>query len=541
MLTTDEPLRVDEVAQTILQNSLLPVWRIPAETLVDIFLHLSDDEGIENIETKPWKSWVKVTHVCHYWREVALDNPLLWTHLPITLPKWTLRMLSLSKQAPLHIDCFPQHPTHFQALLRALEHMERIEYLAIYVGFGSDELSKLSLITPAPRLKCLRLLHGDCFVVRRLPDDLFSGQTPCLRAIALVGLCLDWASPIFSNLVEIDISYSNIRMHLYRNRALPSAEDMARILRNCPHLQSLQLIESLPRPTAPGLPILPPIPLPNLRRLVVEGPAPDCASFVKQITYPPTIALRLGCSECTFDNILGVLPIMCSYWGSKGGIQRPGLYLFTGWEGVQDTLVAVDRFPTLVDGTIPAGLEDPTGISLSGDDLLPSPRPSRALAEILHTMDCGPLRAIRMRGDKAIESNDWIVALRCAVNVHTIHVDGPTNMFGLVDALQQLTEPTENSTLGNFALFPNLHRIILEGIDFDTCSADSTALDEALLGMFICRHESKQSLELHVRRCHHVHRIVWETEDHVSKVFWDGRDDNEREEEREEREGDDDG
>jgi hypothetical protein len=64
------------------RNALSPVYKIPAELLVDIF-----------VECLPRWNEGEPTHrlacsqVCHQWRTVALSRPLLWTYMDLRYPK----------------------------------------------------------------------------------------------------------------------------------------------------------------------------------------------------------------------------------------------------------------------------------------------------------------------------------------------------------------------------------------------------------------------------------------------------------------------
>jgi hypothetical protein len=96
-------------------NLGLPVSRLPTDVLSQLFC------GIRDRYTAPLQSggssrkfgwgpgphkppWAVITQVCHTWREVAIQTPLLWTHIILLDSrdvKWAKEMLPLSKQCPL--------------------------------------------------------------------------------------------------------------------------------------------------------------------------------------------------------------------------------------------------------------------------------------------------------------------------------------------------------------------------------------------------------------------------------------------------------
>ena len=63
------------------RNTLVPISRLPTETLVEIFslLPIVDDS-----EYVPHLASICVTHVYRQWREIALHSPYLWNHINFT-------------------------------------------------------------------------------------------------------------------------------------------------------------------------------------------------------------------------------------------------------------------------------------------------------------------------------------------------------------------------------------------------------------------------------------------------------------------------
>ncbi|PSR72236.1 hypothetical protein PHLCEN_2v11828 [Hermanssonia centrifuga] len=174
---------------------------LPAELLLDIFHHLAthhySDWSLQHhaeptysrAALTPVYSWVRVTAVCKRWRAIALQCSALWSHIiPIATPS-TLRLLSLSKEAPLSVAYFDPraHPSQggsrhavtaaSSALGHTLQHIARIQRLELH--FRRFEVRDLSLLfstaTAAPMLSSLFL------------------TTPHISNITL--LCKDWVMP----------------------------------------------------------------------------------------------------------------------------------------------------------------------------------------------------------------------------------------------------------------------------------------------------------------------------------------------------------
>lgn len=109
---------VDSLRQ---QNSRAPISRLHPEILAIVFQHVRDacfaDRRLDD-SYRQRMDWVAVTHVCNWWRDVALHAPQLWTNIHISRVQhgWYTEMLHRSKQRKLKISVdlrpiqfFPSH------------------------------------------------------------------------------------------------------------------------------------------------------------------------------------------------------------------------------------------------------------------------------------------------------------------------------------------------------------------------------------------------------------------------------------------------
>ncbi|KAH8097063.1 hypothetical protein BXZ70DRAFT_309220 [Cristinia sonorae] len=86
------------------KSSPSPLFDLPPELLGQIFVE------IRNVKTHGNRfSWLKVSHVCSYWRKVALCTAILWRDITIVLPKhwvngYVQEILPRTADAPLRVD-----------------------------------------------------------------------------------------------------------------------------------------------------------------------------------------------------------------------------------------------------------------------------------------------------------------------------------------------------------------------------------------------------------------------------------------------------
>ncbi|EMD39952.1 hypothetical protein CERSUDRAFT_112189 [Gelatoporia subvermispora B] len=225
---------------------------------------------------------ILVSHVCHRWREVALDTPALWTTIDFEeaepFPK-SKAYLERSKGAPLaiSIDCcededddedeagddeeqLERHP-ELERLKKIAEiiiphvwHWRTFELMVSDYRIMHLALAQLGRCPSAPMLEGLLLYHYDDnddieeFPFQHLREQnfvLFNNNAPKLTHVVLWGVHLNWTQSTFlSNLLELELHY-----HAFDVR--PSYRDFARILKDSPNLNELSLVASGPA----GLPV----------------------------------------------------------------------------------------------------------------------------------------------------------------------------------------------------------------------------------------------------------------------------------------------
>lgn len=317
-------------------NSLSPICStFPSELLAEVFAYLSLSEkpgpyfmtrSLRRSPTRAVLGWIKVTHVCRHWRNVALDYSSLWGNISYEIgPKWTKLMMERAKAAPLTLKQRMRMDTQRAADLGEPQfissRMSQMEELELY-GHPVDlrKIMRELQNKAAPRLKtlslrCIHHANVPAHLMLHLEDGLFSGgNTPRLRTVIFKNCRFSWTSPLLSNLTYLAIYQDKfvslfilfrllIEAFLYIRRSPippPTVDELLSVLGNLPQLESLSLensIPSYPMPRNPANCIVPSRPrtvvLPGLALLYLDGDHFDCLSLLQSLSFPPYIDVSI--------------------------------------------------------------------------------------------------------------------------------------------------------------------------------------------------------------------------------------------------------
>ena len=153
------------------------------------------------------KETIKLTHVCHNWRELFTSRPSLWNRLDCVDVDKTCAYLERSKSSPLEISLKGGNtPDRTDALRLVGPHVDRIKSLAA-IGAWEDVLSDI-----VPYFSCPVPLLEHLSIVIRAPNfstldrALFNGDLSSVRTLELEGVVtgLPWRNP--SNLTSFSLS-----------------------------------------------------------------------------------------------------------------------------------------------------------------------------------------------------------------------------------------------------------------------------------------------------------------------------------------------
>ena len=292
-------------------NAMTKISRLPSELLSEIFVCCAQDYFKSYTDHKTHYSyyshhrgvpeWVRVAHICHAWREIALSTPRLWSFVPVTQRSIAEQLLLRSKKAPLSIAATHLgYNTDRKKVLETVFSEEMHRMRELFISGPSAQVYELcaKLTEPANMLCTLALSDGGDNYTQSssdlIPQNLFNSQLPRLRCLEIRRLVMRWDNPLLcsalTNLVIIQNSYRD---------AMGTFEQFISALESMPGLRSIELANAIPpTPAASGHPPSPrTIVLPHLRDINLGGSTIDCANFLCHLSPGVDIQLHLVCRE----------------------------------------------------------------------------------------------------------------------------------------------------------------------------------------------------------------------------------------------------
>ena len=313
LLAIDESIRVLKSRR----NALVPVSSLPTEVLTTIFILLHGpvaSSPFTRLKEKPdHLSLIRVTHVCHHWREIAINQPFFWRHVDFTTftSAGVAEILARSNTAPLllkaKVPIGHWTDTQFSAFRKALlAHVSHTCHLDISAEPFHLRKTLEVLVTPAPSLEYLSLtgIHGWLGGARvSIPDDLFDGATPRLTSLVLRNCDFSWKLPLLKGLKHLDI-------HSPFDR--PGLSDWLDMLVEMPQLITLTLHTATPLPPDASLSfdVERVVTLPSVVRLDLSTSARSCGLALAHLNLPALAQLCLAVDHCYPDanDVRQILP-----------------------------------------------------------------------------------------------------------------------------------------------------------------------------------------------------------------------------------------
>jgi F-box-like len=304
------------------RDALAPIFLLPPELLARIFHFLA---LVEPSWSSPGKlGWIRATHVCQYWRQVALEDSSLWATIS-GVPeskRWIAEMLARAKCAPLAIDLDLVDPQSNEILSRfpsRFSHTRKLRLRGLSLAY-LDNVRELCGLE-APVLEHFELDMSDCSSPvtfdQLIGTKFFKGKSPKLRTFSLCHVRVPWSLIPRAQLFQLRIvlppeisSTSGISLPDVLNQFID-------VLANSPGLEDLVLQYCLPSALshfAHGRTI----PLPRLSHLDLAGSNSLVVNLLKMLKLPSSTKLHLRCNAenvATYNTCL-ILPLLSAHFNN---------------------------------------------------------------------------------------------------------------------------------------------------------------------------------------------------------------------------------
>ncbi|KAA1466514.1 hypothetical protein DENSPDRAFT_39371 [Dentipellis sp. KUC8613] len=212
---------------------------LPADILVYIFEVLRGPLSFWCHSNRPNSSWFLVSHVCRWWRQVALGNPGLWSMIFSKSSHSWKYFIDRSQDAPLRLTLSISDKRRAKAARLIPAHLHQVTHLCLHGLQLFDALPYLSI--QMPLLKALHLNAHKCKKRRWNSTTARNGtipplfHAPHLCELSLVLIPISAAMALFSSSLVVLKLFGNNWDNL-----VPLAT-MIDILHRLPLLKKLEL------------------------------------------------------------------------------------------------------------------------------------------------------------------------------------------------------------------------------------------------------------------------------------------------------------
>jgi hypothetical protein len=421
------------------RNALVPISFLPPEILSWVFHLLVLAEP--PLSGRRSLGWIRVTHVCRHWRQIALDDSSLWAKIcgiPMNT-KWISEMLARAKNAPLDIEFKPITRSSPEAFLMIPPHIFHTRQLRLHgLSLLHFNLVREIYSREAPALEHFELVAA--YSPLPFPDlggnMLFKGRSPRLRTFSLSQVVIPWSIIPRGQLTQLKIACPN--EGVYSPGDLSQLIDL---LVNCPALEILALDFCLPSQLT-EFPHGRTVHLSNLSRLRLCGSTSRIMNMLKMLKLPSSTTLHLNCTSkitSIHNDLEGpILAIISAHFQSPAPVEFKSLTVTVQRHSLN---IAASTFPsTLQDHQIQNFEGDVVGNAelVLSFDTLSKPGHSRDLLEqACKMLPISNLDFISTTANSMISIN-WVELFSRCTNVTTMRAIG----HGTSGFVLDLTAPT---------------------------------------------------------------------------------------------------
>jgi hypothetical protein len=316
------------------RNALTPISLLPPEILARVFHFLVFEDPACSREKN--LGWIRATHVCQFWHQVALDDSSLWAKISGVSENTKLisEMLARARNAPLVIDIYLRGESGLETLRMFPPHLSHTRELRLHGPsiHNSDGVRGIcGREAPALEHFELRALVKSSITSRDLGGTtLFKGRAPRLRTFSLFQILVPWSLIPHGQLTHLNI----VLIKEVFTTNIPLCGDLNQLidlLVNCPGLEILALERCLPSQLA-QFPHGQTIHLPRLSRFCLVGSGSCITNLMKMLKLPSSTRLHLHfTSENTSaHNVHPLLPIVSAQLQGPASVEFKNLSLTFG-------------------------------------------------------------------------------------------------------------------------------------------------------------------------------------------------------------------
>lgn len=288
-------------------NPCSPINRLAPELLTRIFLALKDPGHLAVAVTSDEKresrlQWIWITHVCTYWREVALAFTRLWSDLTdVNLRNLGLveAFLKRSENSPLTVILATtdlEDYSHSIALV--LSHVHRVRTLKLMKMHADSEGETIldrCRGKSAPILESLALESS--YSSRRwmyLPATFLAGGCPSLRSLDVVMRIANWETlPLGASLTHLRIACP-----FFDASSIPPLKEFLGCLDAMKYLKRLDLSNFLsPDPSSGEETPVATTALPSLEHLMLHDTTMAIGTFLEFVRFAKSVAVDLTMAD----------------------------------------------------------------------------------------------------------------------------------------------------------------------------------------------------------------------------------------------------
>ncbi|KAI0289295.1 hypothetical protein BC826DRAFT_631265 [Russula brevipes] len=422
------------------RNTLAPVSVLPAEVLARIF-HLvalaeSSRPGMGSLR------WIGITHVCHHWRQVALDDSSLWARISGWSAKttWISETLARARNAPLAIDLFETWNAEILAMFSAhFAHTREFSLRGLVTPHFFDDNIREICSLEAPALEHFELDADIDFPVTFFRAPLFNGMAPKLRTFSLSQIRVPWSFIPRGQLSQLKISLFD-EESIADRPSLGDSKSLIDLLINCPVLEILVLESCLPQSiTRPSH--VQAIHLPRLSHLSLRDSSSRVANLLEILKLPSSTTLRMRCT-CTYENTATnndrhLLSLVSAHFHDPASIEIQSFTVTLNYVESLINFAAYTYLPTLTthpsyifEGNLNGGAALALSFNAPFDEV-------DILGQVCSMLPISTIEFLSIRAPHKVPSVNWGDLFQRCAKLTTIEVNG----YGASVLLKELAPP----------------------------------------------------------------------------------------------------